>query len=527
MIIKQTVYVILIIAMSLLLLWKRSPVLTDADENKIVSPGVYTSMKFEELRKVMPERVNYINEKSTFLEPYDKNKLEFISDKMKTSTGEQMIALMFNIPNGELGYFRVDPAKQPAPLSSFQFEQGMTGWFWIYGTFIDSAGSTASFMYYLVRLDMFPPELREKLGLPLGSTTYYYLVGGVGKGSQWRYTPFKICRGEYTVKSDSNFSFTALDLPEGWKYTLQMNGYGKFKIEARWLDDSSKAQGLSMALNNSRQAFFNGEDGCAPCAGGAGTLYFSYTELKSEGTMVIDSVSSNYINGTSWVDRQWMNRQVTSVYLSLASNTSSLFEPEARGLGKYIWLNLHLKPELQYMVSGIFNADEVITKGSVFEGITNRYGPDNKIEYALNCKTTVLDTVVIGGTAFPIKYSIETPDGTFILDGSKFNKSLSIDPSNNPHWNGSGLVYDTTGKLVGSGFLEANQFQDKDTYLANLFKSIGVENTEQNRQLFSTSKLSLSRALPSVLVLAIIAIAIVVLVILFLRNLYKMLLKKS
>ncbi len=518
---RLVLYAVLIVALILILLWKRSPVLTEGDEKVIVTPGVYTSMKFEELQKLMPRRIQYIKDNSTFLEPYDKNKLQLISEKVTTVTGEQMVAMMLNVPNGEFGYYRVDPAKEPEPLSSFQFEQGMTGWFWIYGTFIDSTGSTASFMYYLVRLDMFPPDLRKELGLPMGSTTYYYIVGGVGKGSQWHYTPFKICRGEYNIKSDSVFSFEALDLPAGWKYTLQMNGAGKFNIEAKWPDDSAKTQGFSMALNPKRQAFFNGPDGCAPCSGGAGTMYFSYTELKANGSLMLDSLSGNYTNGTSWVDRQWLNRQVSSVYLSLLVNCSSLFKPDARGLGKYIWLNLHLKPELQYMVSGLFGANDTVTKGTKFKAIVNRYGPGDKTDYNMSYDVTVLDTVVLHETGFPIKYRISTPDGEFILDGSKFNKSVSIDPSNNFHWNGSGIVYDSTGKEIGTGFLEANQFAEKDVYITNLLKSSGLDTTQQNIQLFSSSELSFSQALPSVIMAILICVGILVIGFLFIVSLFK------
>ncbi len=525
--IKQIIYAVIIVVIVFFLIWKRSPVLTDSDEKKISAPGVYTSMSYPELRKLMPDRINYIKENSTFLEPYDKNKLEFISGKIPNASGEEIISMMLNVPNAELGYYRIDPAKQPAPLSTFQFEQGMTGWFWIYGTFIDSTGETASFMYYLVRLDMFPPALREKMKLPMGSTSYYYLVGGVGKQNRWSYTPFKIARGEYTVKSDSNFSFTALDLPAGWKYTLAMNGYGRFNIEAMWPGqsspgDSAKPQGFSIALMPGRKPFFNGDEhGCAPCSGGAGTMYFSYTQLSASGTMMLDSVQRNYSNGTSWVDRQWLNRQVSSVYLSLLSNSTSLFEAEARGLGKYVWLNLHLKPELQYMVSGLFSPGEPVTKGTTFKGLLNRYGPGDKVDYNLKYDVTVLDTVVLEKTAFPIKYSISTPDGKFILDGSKFNKSLSIDPSNNYHWNGSGIVYDSTGKEVGTGFLEANQFADNDTYLNNLLKSMGVDTTAQNKQMFSTGKLSFAQAFPSAAVLILSSIALLVFAFLLLRSLFK------
>ncbi len=126
------IYTVILVVLLIVLHLKTSPVMTDSDKSKVTSPGVYTSMKFDDIKKLIPQRIDYIKEKSTFLEPYDKAKLDFISGKIPGSTGEEMISLMLSIPNGEKGYYRMEPANKPAPLSAFQFEQGMTAWYWIY-----------------------------------------------------------------------------------------------------------------------------------------------------------------------------------------------------------------------------------------------------------------------------------------------------------------------------------------------------------------------------------------------------------
>ena len=258
--IKLVIYLALILGIIYLLSQKRAPELNDPVK-MVMAPGTYKSLPYDELRKLMPERFKYIKEKSTFLEPYDKDKLDLISDKITKVTGEQMIFMMMSAPNSGLGYYRLEPFEAPfdnaAVHTSFQFEQGMVGWFWIYGTFADSAGATASFMYYVFRIDTFPPELRKSMNLPLGATTYYYISSGVGRGSEWHYSPFKICRGEYNIKSDSAFSFTGIDLPDGWKSILKMDSAGEFSLESFWPeknkpDTTNRKQGFNIHMSQQK-----------------------------------------------------------------------------------------------------------------------------------------------------------------------------------------------------------------------------------------------------------------------------------
>ena len=520
-ILKPFLYLLIIIVLLVLVTSKRDPVLEDPLKTVIV-PGTYTSMPFSRMKTLMPERLKYIKENSTFLEPYKSEALEMVESKIQGVTDEQMPLLLYGAPNSELGYYRIDPIQgTPEQLTSFQFEQGALGWFWIYGTFIDSAGNTASYMYYLIRMDAFPPGLREKMGLPMGSTTYYFISAGVGRNDKWSFTPYKITRGEYIIESDSKFSFKALDLPEGWDNTLAMNGVGNFSITTSWKDTADMNNGFKANLIQEREPLPDNPHGCSPCAGGAGTLYFSYTQMNTGAELTVEDSTSQYTDGTGWVDRQWLNNRVSSVYLSLLSNSMSIFEDQPRGLGKYVWLNLHLGDTLQYMASGLFTADEKVSKGMKFTPIANRYGPGTP-QYKVESNAEILETVVRDGIEFPVKYRIELPDGTFIIDATKFDKSLSIDVSNNIHWNGSAIIYNTEGKMVGTGFLEANQFADSDTYQSNMLQGMGLDTSAQTKAImFSNGKLTFEEGMPSLVVSILILLITLACIILFFKALAK------
>jgi hypothetical protein len=522
-ILKLFIYLAVIAALICFLLWRRSPDLTDPVA-MVEAPGTYTSMPYSEFNKLIPQRIEHVKDESTFLEPYNKDKLEFISQKIGSTDSAEKIIMLASVPNIEMGYYQIQPIKQnPKVLSSFQFEQGMTGWFWIYGTFIDSTGNTASFMYYLIRMDMFPPELRKEMNLPMGSTTYYFISTGVGKGNEWKYSPFMFVRGEYKINSDSSFSFNAIDAPQGWVSKLNMNGTGNFVIESGWTDSTGQKNGFAANMNAVRTPYLDNPGGCTPCAGGAGTLYFSYTQLATNGSITLNDSATSYTNGTGWVDRQWLNRQVSTVYFSLLANLMNVTKSETRGLGKYVWLNLHLGKDLQYMVSGNFGPNDTITKGTVFPTSTNRYGPNDNVQWKISGVTgEVLDTLSTQGLVFPVKYKITTPDGVYILDAAKFPHSVSIDLTNNLHYNGSALVYDTTGKLVGTGFMEANQFAPPAQYTTNVLKGMGLDTTAENIAMFSSyTKLPFWQGFPSVLLAILIPIIIIVLIILSIRTIFK------
>jgi hypothetical protein len=128
----------------------------------------------------------------------------------------------------------------------------------------------------------------------------------------------------------------------------------------------------------------------------------------------------------------------------------------------------------------------------------------------------ILDTVNIidnngVNIVFPIKYSIEIKDKDnnshlYILDSTSFGNTVTIDNSSNLHWSGSTLLYENNN-IVGTGFLEANQFQNKEDYFKNIFKNnnlIGSYDGFLNKRV-----LSFSQIIPSLVLLLILLILII------------------
>jgi hypothetical protein len=209
--------------------------------------------------------------------------------------------------------------------------------------------------------------------------------------------------------------------------------------------------------------------------------------------------------------------------MSLLANTMkwSSDKPQVSGLGKYLWLNLHLKDSLQYMIYQFFPLNENIKTGFHFNSVQKRYG-ENGLEDKLSGDVEVLKTTIIDSTEYPVKYKIKTQDGTYILDATKFSKSISIDVTNNIHWDGSAIVYDTLGNMVGTGFLEANQFADPTVYAKNELAALGLPVTKENLEMFGEETYpDKSKLLSSVIVLVVSVLVILALLFIIYRSVVK------
>src|SRR6185437_10542533 len=373
--------------------------------------------------------------------------------------------------------------------------------------------SVANYFFYLLRNEVIPDQLRKTLNLNPGQGTYYNIVGGVGVNGDWSYSPFMVCRGTYNVTTETTFSFEALkssdtglseDLPTGWECTFDSPTTGYFNIDMKWPDPQSKSGGqlgFTAVLQSVRAPFYVNPGGCMPCSGGAGTLYFSFTQMVTEATLLTSGqTSTSFSNGTGWIDRQWLNNYISNKSLKALSNVVGTFSIVKKGLGRYLWYNLHLSPSLQYMVNVYPTKD--LKAGDTLSTLINKYA-DNTT-WNINGTVTVEETVDVQdpNTGATIKYPTiltfhipnkksSTGEDIYCLDTTPFGVNVTVDLSNNIHWTGSAILYDSQNRMVGTGFAEANQLQDNNTYTSNILAKSKID--QSNSQLFTSKPLSFTQ----------------------------------
>jgi hypothetical protein len=461
-----------------------------------LKPGKYVSMPFEEIKKYTDERINYIEKNKNRLNPYNKEKFDMIVSAIKNAKDLDTYTRAFiTLPSFEVGYYPLLPLNnKPDDYMLFQYEQGFRGWYWVYGTFVEENGKNGCYFAYIIRVDLLPPDLRNKLNIPLGDSSYYMVSTGASVDGDWKYSKNSILPGEYTVIGKNNFNFK-VDTDD---IKLELNGKGdnftissffnNYNIESQ--QNLNKFTSFNGNLHMKRPGFYNGKDGCMPCIEGAGTLYFSKTYGLTDAVINLNENTYEFVNGECWIDRQWMNEYSNSMFINALQGVKKTFSNVETGLPKYLWMPLIIKPDLQYMPYLVTN--EPLTKGKKYEGTYITYGPDNTPKYNQKFEVEFLEFVNAYGENWPTKIYLYIDNG-YILDTTPFG--ITVTPENSSgtiHWDGSAIIYDSQYNMVGTGFLEINKLQAEDSRNLQTLHSIGLD--PKSNQKFFTDKLKFSQS---------------------------------
>lgn len=461
-----------------------------------LKPGKYVSMPFEQMKKYTDERIKYIEKHQNLLNPYNKDNFNMIVKAVKNAKDlDTYVRALMTLPSIDIGYYPLLPLdKQPDDYMLFQYEQGYRGWYWIYGTFLEENGKNGSYFAYIVRVDLLPPDLRNKLNIPLGASTYYIVSTGASVDGDWKYSKNSILPGVYTVIDKNNFKFEV----NTDDMKLQLNGLGdNFQITSTFNNydinsqkNLNKFTSFTGNLHMKRPGFFNGKNGCSPCIDGAGTLYFSKTYGITDATINLNENNYEFVEGQCWIDRQWLHEYSHSLFINALQGVKKTFSNVEPGLPKYLWMPLIIKPDLQYITSLV--TDEPLIKGKKYKGKCNTYGPDNIPKYDIPFDLEFLEFVNISGVNWPTKVYLYIDNG-YILDSTPFG--ITITPENSfgtIHWDGSAVVYDSNYNILGTGFLEANKLQENNIRNLQILQSIGLE-PKSNVQFF-TDRLKFSQS---------------------------------
>ena len=515
---KHYLLITAVVIIALIILWlylRYKPTKVD-----LIPPYSTTSLTLSELSNYLTQRLEFIKDNSRKLSPYDEVKFDMMSKTLLDSAAsgylDGVVLSSTLLPNSSMGNIPIEPSfKDPLELTTFQYGQGYAGWYFLYGTFINGTKDSlnvANYFFYLLRSEIIPDDLRKTLNLKPGQGTYYNIVGGVGINGQWSYSPFMVCRATYNVMTETTFSFEALDLPEGWECSFGSQYTGNFNLNMKWPSNTHdeithpQSTGFTTTLQSIRPPFYDNPRGCMPCLSGAGTLYFSFTEMVTDATLTLpNKAPESFKNGTGWIDRQWLNTSIVGGSLKIVDNILNTFATRSKGLGRYLWYNLHISPNLQYMATCLPTRD--VKKGDKLDCTYNRYGDETVwgikghavIEDTVDIKDPLTGNPITFPTmvAFYIPSDMSNSDGESIntfndsdntsnnvseivyhLDTTPFGNNLTVDFTNNIHWTGSALLWSDSngqkGSLIGTGFAEANQLQDVDTYDLNIMSKINL-----------------------------------------------------
>ena len=515
-----------------------------------ISLQVRISPKFKyttitNLVKIINAHIKNIGDNSSFLLPYNEDQMKLYKNKLnslKNPSLEQLLMLSILIPNRNVGFNPISNLTKPEDTLCLQLSQGDVGWYWNYGTLDDW-----SFMFYLVRVDLAPKKVLQNLNYKLGEGTLYFLSFGVGNSKEWHYSPYTVVSGSYSCIKGSQI-FESGD--QNTVISLSAEG---LKVISSFESIQKKSCNINVTLQKLIPAYFANFNGCSPCIGGAGTDYWSYPALiiKSGSVLGIgdDSLTLDKDKGIGWLDHQWINQYPQQPMSQIIMALERRNKIGGMTLGKYIWLNLHIG-NTHYVVTAHPGANPSGTSISkpelmlVYVGENNNILPGNYNKYTStgvtynqkDCKLQILKMTepiaqkdakneIIGYISYPYKYQITLGENIYILDGEHYGECVTIDLTGNLHYSGSAIVYENN-KQVGTGFMEANQFQTNELYSKTSLSYLDLENSYNNLQ-----KMVLGgKSSPAILILTLWVILLVtslILIIISCVKIYKYYRKKS
>lgn len=436
------------------------------------------------LRDLLKKRIKYVECRRSILTPVNSAVLNKLKPMVDSLTIMNIPSWLELLPGNKLGFLPLEPIECADSGILFQFEQGRLGWYWFYMTFPEQ---NASVMFYLNRVELLPPCVRKKQGLKLGQSTIYQVSAGVGVNGKWNRTSYYVNSGIYQIFDQGSFKFNTIDnmfvfSQAGTNMNLQINA-PMTSID----DNTTHAVILNLSISTTKPMYFNGafavgnsskdftpSRACVPCLFGDGSLYMSYTDLSGSGTLGIDSTSTSLANGVGWMDNQFGGSEYNSVLGKLLMN---IFNRGAitTTLPKYVWINLHISSNLQYMIYTFptTNPKTGVTLSAVF----NRYTPDNNTVFFQKCNIEPTATAKYEGVDYVTKINVTLDGETYMLDTTPYGMQITIDINNAAHFDGCGNLYNAKNPSVriGTGFMELQRLLGDDEFYSGLWSAAGIK----------------------------------------------------
>lgn len=355
--------------------------------------------------------------------------------------------------------------------TGIQFGVGSIGWYFIYGI----AGDYV-FNVTLMRCDIAPPQVLN--GVKRSDAVAWNIGGGYGKVNGPFYSlSNEFIQMEYDETSYSTFTLKgtgdAVNCDFGTIVPMQ------FYLNLTFTDSNAAKHTISVTMNcNTRP--LNNYPGACLCGPGAGTFYYSYTDVDCTFT----ESGSATVQGKAWIDHQLMKfGPLNSLYLSALQTAQRTLSPiETSG---WLWFSLvDTETGLQYMLfhalkkfytNAISVNDELsVDMCNVYkEGAAYIYPTAQDMNYK-DAKITLLDTFNSNGINLPAKYRIVLPGGKVVI--AKIASSPNIYTDSYASCENPGYLWDSTEtSITGICLLEANWYMtNKQVATRLLINSGGV-----------------------------------------------------
>jgi predicted secreted hydrolase len=235
------------------------------------------------------------------------------------------------------------------------------GWHFFVGTATDEHGKAYGVELMFWQWALLPPPLAAQLGLTdiENQIMEVHLSMSEAGGRHYRSAPLAIAGTSGLVEVGNE--------PFVWrigKNTIEsQNAHDLFplRLQAKGWDrgsDPHREISIDLTFASGKGILLQGGDGCSPCCGGIGTLYYSIPGLVLDGSrsaIEIDGRRIRLAEGTFWMDHQWGTGFLPAgAPVPPALRAASLLAPPSPG--GWDWFPLQFEDNYEITVAGMHSA---------------------------------------------------------------------------------------------------------------------------------------------------------------------------
>lgn len=380
------------------------------------------------------------------------------------------------------------------------------GWHFIVGSCIGDNGKEYGVQFMFWQYALLPPDIAKHFGLSdiENQILELHLAVSEAGGEHHRSQPILVAGTTGLIDfSDKPFDYTfgknkIKALKKDSTFPMQIKGWG---IDSN--PDSPAEIEVDITLTQNKDYLLQGKEGCDPCCGGVGTLYYSVPNIRVDPDKSILRINEEEVSlksGKFWYDHQWCNGMLPGgnprVKVLRAANNMSEKPP-----GGWDWFMAQFKDDRELTMAAIHSNEmkqfyeqngpdspgimEVQVKGKYIDEKNNSKdikGTLKVTEWIRSVKSQNSDIYPVTNTWYPNKWEFEFGEDipedirmftmTPIVDGGQsgfFGEGL--------HYS-EGAVYlkDHEGNSIGRGFAESTGYADT---LLNRLKLAGLPATQE------------------------------------------------
>lgn len=237
------------------------------------------------------------------------------------------------------------------------------GWYFVVGSCTGSDGKEYGIEIMFFRNSILPPAIAESFGISKAENqiTEFHLAVTDADGVHRRAIPYVISGTSGLLDFNEsglgwkvgNNVIESLD-PENDALPLHFRGRGINRG-----GDSTDVFEVDIVCETADPISVQGVEGCDPCCDGAGTLYYSLTNMRpdpAQSSITINGETIQIQDGTFWFDHQWGTSLVSSPKSEVTRAASNLQEP---AIGGWDWFMAQFDDGYQISGSSLHTAENL------------------------------------------------------------------------------------------------------------------------------------------------------------------------